>query len=69
MEVGVMDLSKRANAEPSPVVFARANNWKDHITRYVTHQVSSDNITDHGNFNQELWIKICVSVWYKILDN
>ena len=62
MEVGVVQLKKTANSPDSSVGFFRINHLEDYIVTHIERQMDLGNTISHDLFNNELWIKIGVSV-------
>ena len=62
VEVGVVSLKKTVHAKESQVAFFRIKNLEDYIAQHIEHQISLDNTWSHATFEDELWIKIGVSI-------
>ena len=66
IEIGVMSLQKSggAGSAESSVAFARVKNLEDYISKHVNLQYSLGKTWQHEKFNNEIWIKIGVSMHF-----
>ena len=63
-----MTLNKSTSSGGSAVAIARVRNLDEYITHHINLQLSLGNIWEHPGFNDEIWIRIGVSLFVKLLN-